>query len=278
MIKQNKGKQYNRLPASKRPSNKMGFYCSDKLDGAYVQIHINKEENTVRFFTSGNKEFHLEKAARGFMFAVGNINRNIIILESEYSYGAEGKHGDRKSSARLTTYRTNFAKGIPTVGCSKDTFRVFDMIDLQEPFVQRLLSLRDMRESTNVEFVKHTLRPYGVAFELAQERVLDGWEGLMLKSPDHIYQPGKRTNDVIKLKFPAKMIVTVLRELEGQERLVGMIGSLECLTPEGKTFNVGSGFTDDERNLWGYYEGKHLMIEYESLNNGVPQQPTIKLH
>lgn len=277
MIKQNKGKQFNRLPLSKVPRNNQAYYTSTKRDGAYVQIHIDKEAQTVRFFTSGNKEFFLEKAARGFLFAVAKYNENKVILEAEYNYDCDGKHGDRKSSARLTTYRTNFSKGIPTVGTSKDIFRIFDMIDEKMEFVARVMILNKMRSSVNVEFMKHTLMPYGVAMQKAKELVFDGWEGLMLKSPTHKYQPGKRTNDIIKLKFPPKMFVTVLKEIEGQNRLEGLIGSLQCQTDDGKVFNVGSGFTDKEREVWGYYVGRKLVIEYESLNNGVPQQPTIKL-
>ena len=276
MILQNKGKQYNRLPQTKVPGNKVAFYCSTKLDGAYIQIHINKEEGTVRFYTSGYKEFHLEKAARAFIHATKHLTRNIIILEAEYTYDCLGKHGDRKNSAKITTYRTNFSKGITTVGCSRDLFNVFDIIDLKEQFNKRLEYLRALNECTNISVVKHTMMPYGEAMLLAKDKVLDGWEGLMLKSPSHRYQPGKRTNDVIKLKFPPRIEAVVVREIEGQGRLEGMIGALECRTEDGHTFNVGSGFTDKERMLWNSYKDTTITVEYESMNSGVPQQPTYK--
>lgn len=282
-INQNKGKMHTKLPVSKIPRGTDFFYISNKLDGAYIQVHIDKEAAQVRFYTSGGKQFHLEKAGRGFMLASKHYEANYIVFETEYNYGNEGKHGDRTSSAKITTYRTEYEKGIKSVGSSQDRFSIFDTIEDDRSFEQRLPDISDILETVNIHVLEQTKVMYKDIEQLAKEKVSQGWEGLMGKSPWHVHQPTRpnsyRTNDIIKFKFPKVGIATVIREIEGDGRLKGMIGAVEVefIHNNSKvTFNVGTGFSDLERCKWGEYKDKKIEFEYESIQILTPVQPSYK--
>jgi len=115
------------------------------------------------------------------------------------------------------------------------------------------------------------------AVDRAKDWVSQGWEGGMIVDPDIYYAPGKRVNDIIKLKYRPELIAVVVEELEGTGRLEGSIGALTCALENGKTFKVGSGFDDYLRSLWGAFIGQHIEIEFESYSaDGLPLQPTFK--
>jgi ATP-dependent DNA ligase len=115
MIPQCKGKDYEKVPVSK--ILKDGWYASIKYDGNYVQVH--KKGNEVKFFTSGGKQFYHTIGS----YELTNLNPDVdFILECEYISNSSGLLGSRTKAAKLTSYRTNFSKGIANVGLgeSKD--------------------------------------------------------------------------------------------------------------------------------------------------------------
>ena len=65
---------------------------------------------------------------------------------------------------------------------------------------------------------------------------------------------------------------------EGEGKYKGMTGAFICLTPEGKTFTVGSGVTDSERiHYWEHPPINQLIkVKYLVLSSdGIPLNPTI---
>jgi len=78
-IKQCKGKQIDKLPASKQPYEDKMYYLSKKLDGHYVQIHIDTIARDVKFYTSGAKEFFLSDIAEQLLKAVDNLMMPYIV-------------------------------------------------------------------------------------------------------------------------------------------------------------------------------------------------------
>lgn len=76
-----------------------------------------------------------------------------------------------------------------------------------------------------------------------------GYEGLILKSPDHYYT-FKRTKDWVKMKAIKDCTLTVQGIEAGQDKYEGMIGALQCTgIVEGKevSVNIGSGLSDTDR-------------------------------
>lgn len=100
---------------------------------------------------------------------------------------------------------------------------------------------------------------------LASDYTKEGWEGLYLKHRTHIYEPGKRLNTAIKLKYrPTADLVCIGIEY-GIGKYEGMIGSLILKDKEGLVVSVGSGLADIERKITDetFWVGKIIEISYE---------------
>lgn len=272
MVQQCKGKDISDVPASRLGNL---FYASLKYDGNYVQIH--KTGNQIKFFTSGNKEFYIEHIADELVNGNPNID---FIIEAEYIASSAGKLGDRVHAAKLTTYRTNFEKGISnTCTPGNDIFKVFDClmwldtrcnagfaINCKASFELRLEYLNDIDLGTHMEAVGFTLGTLDECKKLAKSYVAKGYEGMYLKSPSHIYYPGKRVNDAIKLKIRPTVDLLCVDILGGEGKYLGQIGSLVLKDSAGRQVAVGSGLSDcDRRAGYSTYVGKVIEIEYEQI-------------
>jgi ATP-dependent DNA ligase len=261
MIKQCKGKDLGKVPKSKLGNL---FYLSIKYDGHYVQIH--KVNDTVRFFTSGGKEFYHALAADAIIKALGQNN---AILEAEFISNTDGKLGNRGKAAKLTTYRTNFEKGLGNLGLNiqADKFMVFDIIIDDLDFDGRLKFLQSFDFKHQIELVEF-FGPYTLAEcqEVTRGFVNKGFEGTYIKAPTHKYYAGKRVNDAIKLKLRPTADLYCRSVLSGEGKYAGMVGSLVLQDSLGRSVQVGSGLTDIQRGLpHEYFIGKVIEIEYEQI-------------
>ena len=273
-IKQNKGKDLHKIPKSKLVD---GIYIlSKKYDGHYVQIKY--DGTSVQFWTSGGKEFYLSGMASDII----QSDLKPFHIECEFNYDCEGKLGDRGKSAILTTHRTNFLKGISDRGePHKHIFRILDILDLPNTiFYHRTLSIKERFGDWDKWFMVPTFItcPSLEAAQLTVERwYREGYEGGMLKNPEHIYQPGKRTNDIIKLKPRPTADLLCIDWKEGTGKYVGMIGSLLLRDFEGRTVWAGSGLDDSAREVSKVdsYLNKVWEIEYERIDDTYIQ-PIIK--
>ena len=278
MIKQCKGKYLHQVPVSKL---KNLFYVSIKYDGHYVQIHKRGDE--VKFYTSGGKEFYIKDIAEKLI--QGNKDKDFII-EAEYIANTNGKLGSRSKAAKLTTYRTNFSKGIET-NSSGDMFMVFDILELKtitdngdmityidvnskiNTFETRLHSLKHSIYLPLDNFIKVEYEgPFILSLckDFAKEKAKEGYEGVYLKAPNHLYLPGKRVNDAIKIKVRPTADLVCIDIEEGQGKYEGMIGSLVLRDKEGRIVKVGSGLSDEDRSQTiDYFYNKVIEIEYEQI-------------
>ena len=131
LYEQQKGKTLDKLPKSNK-FNTTEYLVSTKYDGN--RIFIVKDKDTVRFFTSDWKEFNLP-----YNYDELLNNNEDFVLEAELNYGCIGKLGDRPKSAIITTWRTDFNKGLKsrTPGLEV-SIRVFDIVFLKDSIVQDL--------------------------------------------------------------------------------------------------------------------------------------------
>lgn len=272
MVKQCKGKDLSKVPSSRLDT---GLYlASIKYDGHYVQIH--KTGNSVRFFTSGGKEFYHELSAEELLKVPSQHN---YILECEYIADTDGKLGNRGKAAKLTTYRTNFEKGIANIGLNSvnDTFKVFDTIIEGMTFEDRLHWMKETIKFGDIvqlaNFDKLTLED---SKKMAKVIVKDGFEGLFIKTLGHLYLEGKRVNNAIKLKYRPTADLLCIGINEGEGKYEGMIGSLILMDSKNRLVNVGAGLDDfDRAKSETYFIGKVIEIEYEQIQDTYIQ-PTFK--
>lgn len=105
----------------------------------------------------------------------------------------------------------------------------------------------------------------------------DGFEGLMIKDCSAKYEP-KRTKNILKLKRFHSSEAIVVGFVEGRDKYQGMLGTI-ILDKNGITFEVGSGFNDEQRErLWQSKEnliGRIVEYKYQELTeDNIPRFPT----
>jgi len=165
---------------------------------------------------------------------------------------------------------------------TKIKFHIFDIInsDLQ---MKRQLIIEDLRGASSwlvvapfwiCESLSDVLRAYDKLIELK-------YEGIIVRN---VQAPYERKRSIWVMKFKPKKEdsyeITGFNEeisIEGVSK--GTLGSLVCLSGDGGSFSVGSGFTQDQRyELWKVRDslvGKSVRIKYQHVTSGkkVPRFP-----
>ncbi|MDT8900634.1 hypothetical protein [Anaeroselena agilis] len=91
----------------------------------------------------------------------------------------------------------------------------------------------------------------------AEEIWAGGGEGVVLRNPDAVYQPGKRNDDIIKIKKGVSYDLEVVGLKEGKGKYKDTLGTLVCRWKDGKTIEI-SGMTDEQRRWWWKYP--HMIV------------------
>jgi len=100
-----------------------------------------------------------------------------------------------------------------------------------------------------------------------------GGEGLMLRRPGSRYEIG-RSSTLLKAKLFSELDAQVVEHLAGQGRHRGRMGALLVRLTNGLTFNVGTGFSDAERESPPIV-GSIITVRYQELTDrGVPRFPS----
>jgi len=108
--------------------------------------------------------------------------------------------------------------------------------------------------------------------ELARVEALGG-EGLMLRQPGSKYEIG-RSSTLLKVKTFHDAEARVVAHAAGAGRHKGRLGALVVELADGTRFNVGTGFSDDEREAPPDL-GALITFRYQELSNtGVPRFPS----
>ena len=98
--------------------------------------------------------------------------------------------------------------------------------------------------------------------EINAQAIAGGYEGIMLKDPEAGYEC-KRSVAWLKLKPFIEVSLAVVSTEEGTGKNVGKMGALVCEgVDDGKAIrvNVGSGFTDEQRDeFWGCKVDGHIV-------------------
>ena len=175
-------------------------------------------------------------------------------------------------------------------------FFVFGAPDVERPFTEVYQELEERAKAnywsmsvskpTTITLVKHI--PLHTVDEVKKQYTTAlnaGFEGLVLKTPDHIYQPGKRSSDWLKLKPTLSKDLPIIGFFEGEGRLTGTLGGVDIkhVSEFGDLVivKVGSGFTDALRDeIWNNqsrYLGKTIEVKYqEETEDGSLRHPRFK--
>ena len=277
LIEAQKGKALDKLPKKETESFDTDIFAvSTKYDGN--QIFIVKRNNKVTWFTSDWKQFDIPGLGTELLH-----NKSDFILVAEFMYNCEGKLGDRKKSAILTTLRTCWNKSIANPISFKEelcNIKVFDCIPYVTSELRSFLQYDLVQENrlevasllffpNQISKTKSKLLTGAEAKLYSKKLVNEGWEGVMCIDPKSKYQAGKRVNYSVKLKYRKTADLLCIDVVAGEigSKYENSIGALVLQDSEGRIVSVGSGLDDSDRNpgLADYYIGKIIEIEYEQI-------------
>ncbi len=113
-----------------------------------------------------------------------------------------------------------------------------------------------------------------------EEFTLQDMEGAMARQLD-VTVALKRSSSLVKCKTFVDGEFEIYGMIEGEGKFVGMMGTLQCRMVNGKEFEIGTGFTDKDReDFWDNKEeavGQYAHCRYQGLTDGgVPRIPSFK--
>lgn len=180
----------------------------------------------------------------------------------------------------------------PSAKTQELEYHVFDLIDIRPsgqflPFSERhemlmeLLARLIVMRSKAVRLVEtHEVADEDAIYRLYNDYRQRGYEGIMVRDPQAHYgfsqlcsNKENRWNCLLKLKPTEDAEFLCVGRTEGEGKYVGKMGTLICELKPGVTFEVGTGFSDPERERWfdNPPVGKKLTIAYDERSvAGVP--------
>jgi DNA ligase-1 len=161
-------------------------------------------------------------------------------------------------------------------------FHCFDIVN-DQPQMRRALLIENLRNLSPYL----TVAPFWLCENLddvmrAFDSIVEqGYEGIIVRHNMNLYER-KRSTMIMKFK-PKKedeyVIIGAQEEVDKEGLDKGTLGALVCLSGDGNSFNVGTGFSDVQRQLlWEVRDtlpGRKVRVKYQHLTSGkqVPRFP-----
>jgi DNA ligase-1 len=129
-------------------------------------------------------------------------------------------------------------------------YMIFELPGAEGTFAERAAAIREIARQAGVPWLRE-IEQFGVVDRNSLQRkmrevVKAGGEGLMLHKADARYQTG-RSDVLLKVKPWADAEANVIGHQPGKGKYAGMLGALRVRTPEGREFDLGTGFSDAQR-------------------------------
>ncbi len=225
-----------------------------KLDGVRAITVVNYESRTVTMYTRNGKELlnfpHILKA---FEDNLDNFARSYVFDGEVISKSFQDlmKQVHRKDNVQAQDARLMLFDVVPLV-----EFKAGKSVMGQRRRSNMLKNWQNIFKDSGCidiipqrEFDLDVLTDEILFKDYNKEMVEAGFEGIMIKSVDAVYEC-KRSTSWLKQKPFAEFSLAVTAVEEGTGRNVGKLGAIVCEgEDDGKKIvvNVGSGFTDEQR-------------------------------
>ncbi|MCI4436886.1 MAG: hypothetical protein JHC33_08790 [Ignisphaera sp.] len=233
------------------------LYAGIKYDGHSVTVIPTEDEPT--FYSSGGivyeHDINLDLPV-GFIFFAERI-------------ATLGKLGDRHGCSLEGSLGNKFAK--PT-----NHYKIFDAVTTQEynegvsnrPYKERRNFLSNLCNGTGLLAEEYLVKTQEDLELLMRTAIIDGWEGLVLKSLDMPWRDSKsRKIDFCKYKRRQTADLYCMEEIPGEGNSQNIIGSIKLVDNVGRIVNVGSGLSLNGDLPFGSYLHKVVEISYEHIHD-----------
>jgi len=234
-----------------------------KLDG--VRVLIKKTNDGVEFFSRTSKSLNsLNSLASEFSLFPNGVYDGEVVAK-DFKSVMEQIHREKDldiSNLKIVLFDINTPKYI-------FLYRMYYLRTLCEAQGSNIVSCIDTFEATKTSEVEDFLELF----------LKQGYEGLMVRNGISTYEP-KRSKNLLKYKKVQEADLRIINFYEGKNRLKDSLGGLICLSEEGLQVNVGSGFTDSEREqYWAMKEalvGRMVEINYQEKTSKSYRFPVFK--
>lgn len=260
------------------------YFASRKINGCRVLIYYDGKEVHAKSRTAIMLDFPLYHIiSHPLIKKLFKANPNLILDGEAY------KHGLPLNVISGICRNNSNAKDLGRL-----EFYMYDIVDISLPFTERLKKMIKIKKLLNLDF-----NPYRIwkenelkiqfvpqvpvsgwdnMMKLHNQYVEEGWEGLVIRLADAKYGPGKRNNNMIKIKQYLDSEFKVIDYKLGLRGVEDMV--FVCETEDGKIFKAkprGDRQTkEDYITNWDFYKGKYATCKYFSLSsNNIPQQPCL---
>jgi DNA ligase-1 len=168
----------------------------------------------------------------------------------------------------------------PGVNVEFVRFHAFDIVEPKFNALTRMLLLEKiLRDDTNyvgMEMIQWEICKTRIELDDCYKAYIEqGYEGQMLKSVFGSYMPqGEKERSTMNLQkrkaFLDAEFLCIGRVISDEGKCKGKLGALEFVTSKGVSFEVGTGFTDEEREEYiqpNYYFRRKATIKYLNLTD-----------
>ena len=230
-----------------------------KLDGVRV-ITVVRADGRVDMFSRNGKELnnfpHIVEQISSVIKQKGSSKSMDVVLDGEImssSFQDLMKQVHRKSDVQSEDAVLNlfdvlpledFEKGIYNKDQETRSEMVKFWVATNKDLLPNVTALENELVDLDTEEGQKRFK------EINAQAIAGGYEGIMIKDPDASYEC-KRSVAWLKLKPFIEVSLTVIDTEEGTGKNVGKMGALVCEgIDDGKLIrvNVGSGFTDEQRD------------------------------
>lgn len=129
-------------------------------------------------------------------------------------------------------------------------FMLFDINQQQGTFAERVTLMKQLVEQTQSPYLQLIpqvkFEKISLMMQQLEQVIANGGEGLMLHHQDAHYQVG-RNKQLMKLKKLYDAEARVTGYIAGKGKFKGLLGALKVKTEQGISFNIGSGFSLEQR-------------------------------
>ena len=259
------------------------YFASRKINGVRTLIYYDGKEVHAKSRTAISLDFPLYHIiSHPLIKKLFKSNPNLILDGEAY------KHGLPLATISGICRNNSDAKDL-----GKLEFYMYDIVDINLSFIDRLKKMIKIKKLLNLDFNPYRFWKEGdlkIQFvpqvpvsgwdnimKLHNQYIEEGWEGLVIRLATAKYGPGKRNNNMIKVKIYKENTFKCIGIEQGLRKYDDMVFIMQLR--DGRTFKAKPLGDHEQKveytdNFDKFYKNKLGDCKYFDLSPyGIPEQP-----